>query len=193
MCCVLSLSSAALSSSSTTISVVFEKLHGYTSGMSTNAKSRVIMADSDVYSPSTILVMLGPLHFEHEGSKDVLSVKISNPEERAEHLQEAAKSVTPSSVDNLHVILKSSSVSSLYDDTILSTFFDTLKPGAEATVHILGHADMPVQFDDCGEIRTSFAMAGLRLEQEGLTEGDEGGWTLMGRKPGGEQDSDDDE
>jgi hypothetical protein len=156
-------------------------------------KSAVIMTESYDYSPSTVLVMLGSLHFEHEGSKDVLSVKILSPEERAENLQEAAQRVSPSSVDNLHIIFKSASISSLYDDIILSTFFDALKPGAEATVHILGHADMPVQFDDCGEVRTSFAMAGLRLEQEGLTEGDEGGWTLTARKPGGEQDSDEDE
>jgi hypothetical protein len=152
------------------------------------------MKDSD-YSPSAILVMLGSLHFEHEGSNDVLSVTISRPEELAANLEHSAKNVEPSSVDNLHaVILKSSSLSTLYDNSILSTFYNPLKPGAKATAaHVLGSAEMPVKFGgDCSKIRMSILLSGLRLEQEGLTEGDEGGWTtLTARKQESEQEEGD--
>ena len=140
-------------------------------------------AEDDDYTPSTILVMLGPLHFEHAGSADVLSVKITSPEERAEHLKESSKSLKESTVDNLHVVLKSSSISSLYDQSIISNYFEFLKPDAAVSVHVLGSVDMPVQPADCDEIRVSFIMSGYRLEQEGQPEDEEGGWALTARKP----------
>ena len=52
---------------------------------------------------------------------------------------------------------------------------------------------MPVQPADVNNIRVSLLMGGLRLESEGLTEGEEGGWTLTARKPKPGGDSDDEE
>jgi len=127
--------------------------------------------------------MLGPLHFEHAGSADVLSVKITTVEDLPLILEESGKMVKPSSVDKIHIILKSSAISSLYDEIILKTFFEALKPGAEASIHVLGSVDMPVQPADVDEVRASLIMSGLFLEEEGKPEDDEGGWALTARKP----------
>mmetsp|Transcript_5179 Transcript_5179/g.11434 ORF Transcript_5179/g.11434 Transcript_5179/m.11434 type:complete len:168 (-) Transcript_5179:54-557(-) len=141
------------------------------------------MPDDDDYHPSTVLVMLGPLHFEFAGKEDVLSVKVTTPEEMPTSLEKVSSMVDAGTVENLHVVLKSSSISSLFDERVLTTFADTLKPGAEASVHVLGSPDSPVQPADCDEIRVSMVMAGLRLEQEGTTEEDDGSWALKARKP----------
>mmetsp|Transcript_3740 Transcript_3740/g.10041 ORF Transcript_3740/g.10041 Transcript_3740/m.10041 type:complete len:148 (-) Transcript_3740:939-1382(-) len=140
--------------------------------------------------PTTVLVLLGNMHFEHAGTAEVLSVKISTKEELSGSLETAAERVKPSTLDALHVILKSSSVSSLYDDTAVSTFVDGLKPGGEVTVHVMGSQDMPVQAGDVDGIRMSLVMANLRLVQEGITDGEEGGWVLMAQKPGSEDEED---
>mmetsp|Transcript_17555 Transcript_17555/g.25625 ORF Transcript_17555/g.25625 Transcript_17555/m.25625 type:complete len:154 (+) Transcript_17555:142-603(+) len=145
------------------------------------------------YEPSTVLIMLGPLHFEHSGSADVLSIKITTPEERTSSLQEASGNIKDETVSAFHVILKASSVSSLYDDSILTTFVNGLRPGAEVQVHALGSADMPVQPGDVDTIRVSIVTAGLRLIKEGITEGEEGGWVLVAQKPGLSGDDDDDD
>lgn len=144
--------------------------------------------------PTTVLVILGPMEFDAAGTTDVMSVKIRTREERGPTLEAAGQIVKPSSLEAMHVILKSSTVSSLYDESIITTFVEALGPGAECTVHVLGSVDSPVQPADVNDIRASFLMANLMLEQEGLTEGDEGGWTLTARKPrpGGNDDEDDD-
>lgn len=139
--------------------------------------------DGSDYQPTTILIMLGPLHFEHSGSADVLSVKVSTPDEMEGTMEKARLMVKASTVENLHLVLKSSSISSLFDERVFTTFMEALKPGAEASVHVLGSTDAPVQPADVDEIRYSLLMAGLRLEEEGQTEGDDGGWALKTRKP----------
>lgn len=135
------------------------------------------------YTPSTVLVMLGPLHFQHGGNADVLSIKIAEPDELASSLAQAAALIKDESLDSLHIILKSSSVSLLYDDSVISTFVSGMKSGAETTVHVLGSADIPVQDGDVDDIRTSIIIAGLQLKEESVADGDEGGWILTGFKP----------
>uniref|UniRef100_A0A7S0FS41 Uncharacterized protein n=1 Tax=Minutocellus polymorphus TaxID=265543 RepID=A0A7S0FS41_9STRA len=154
-----------------------------------------VAPDDDDSPPSTVLVLLGPMEFETAGKADIMSIKIRTPDERGPTLEAAAKMVKEETLQAMHVILKSSSVSSLYDETIVSTFFEALTPGAETTVHVLGTPDMPVQPADVNSIRVSLLMGGLRLESEGLTEGEEGGWTLTARKPkpGGDSDDEEDE
>ena len=160
--------------------------------LSTNTSA---VAPDDDSPPTTVLVILGPMEFETSGKADIMSIKIRTPEERAPTLEAAAAMIKEESLVAVHVILKGSSVSSLYDDTIVATFFEALAPGAESTVHVLGTADMPVQPADVNSIRVSLLMSGLQLESEGLTEGEEGGWTLTARKPkpGGDSDYEEEE
>ena len=147
--------------------------------------------DDDNYAPTTVLIMLGPLHFEHSGSADVLSVKITTPEERTEHLEKSSQMIKSNTLDNLHVILLSASISSLYDDTILTTYYDGLKPNGEVTVHVLPPSpEQPVQPGDVDNIRMSMVMAGYRLNSE---QAQEGGWIMLSNKPGVPEDDDDDD
>lgn len=138
--------------------------------------------DDDSSPPTTVLILLGEMDFEPSGSAELLSVQIRTLEERVPTLEAAGSMVKPSSLEALHIILKSSTVSSLYDESLITTFVPALAPGAGCTVHVLGSEDMPVQPADVNEIRVSLLMSGLALEQEGLTEGEEGGWTLTARK-----------
>mmetsp|Transcript_23985 Transcript_23985/g.55054 ORF Transcript_23985/g.55054 Transcript_23985/m.55054 type:complete len:173 (+) Transcript_23985:120-638(+) len=133
------------------------------------------------YNPSTVLIMLGPLHFEHAGDADVLSVKIAAPDELERNLDQAHKLLGAECVENFHVVLKSSSISSLFDERVVSQFMDTLKPHAEVSVHVLGPEFAPVERADVDEIRYALVMAGLKMEQEGRPEGDESGWALQAR------------
>ncbi|KAG7343400.1 silent information regulator protein Sir2 [Nitzschia inconspicua] len=141
----------------------------------------------DNYTPSTILIMLGSMHFEHAGSADVLSLKISAPEERMGVLEEGRKRVAPNTVESLHLVLKSSSVSSLFEESLLSTFYDSLKPETgEVMVHVLPESaaladEMPVQADDVDAIRMGLVMSGYQLEME---KEEEGSWVLLAKKPG---------
>lgn len=148
------------------------------------------MTDDPDYAPSTVLIMLGPLHFQHSGNADVLSVKIADPDELSSSLSEAGKLIKDESLDSVHVIMKSSSVSLLYDDSIIATFFNGMRPGAETTIHVLGSQDIPVNDGDVDDIRTSIRSSGLRLTEEALADGDEGGWVLKGVKPGGSENDD---
>jgi len=134
------------------------------------------------FAPSTVLVMLGPLHFDHSKNADVLSVKITTPEELKESIEKAANMLEPDSLDTFHVILKSSTVSSLFDEIVLTSFVDALRADSEITIHVLGSEDMPVQPGDVEEIRMALLMANLRLLSE---EGDEGGSLILSAKKSG--------
>mmetsp|Transcript_16841 Transcript_16841/g.25469 ORF Transcript_16841/g.25469 Transcript_16841/m.25469 type:complete len:176 (+) Transcript_16841:91-618(+) len=144
----------------------------------------------DNYAPSTVLVMLGPMHFEHAGSADVLSVKIPTLEDREKSLKKSAEMIKPNSLETLHIILKSSSVSSLFDETILTTYFDALRPGSETSVHVLGTEEMPVQPGDVDGIRMALVTNGQRLHSE---ESQEGSWILTAKMPSLDDIDEDDE
>jgi hypothetical protein len=150
----------------------------------------------DEYAPTTVLIMLGSMHFEHAGSADVISLKISSPEELSETLQNGSKMVKPETLEAVHVVLKSSSISSLFDDTVLSTFYEGLiAETGEVMIHVLPESsvtaeDMPVQAGDVDTIRMSLVMSGLRLEME---QSQDGSWILVARKPGPTEEDDDDD
>ena len=154
--------------------------------------------DDDDFAPTTVVVMLGSMNFEPVDSVDILSLKISNPDERLEVLEKASKSIKPNSLESLHVLLKSSSVSSLFDESIIKSFFEGIIPGKEVTIHVLPESaaladDMAVQAGDVDSIRAGLVMAGLLLQAE---QAHEGSWILTATKPGGEEegsDGDDDE
>ncbi len=156
------------------------------------------MADEnndDNFAPTTVVIMLGSMNFEPVTSVDILSLKIENPDERTEVLEKASKQVKPNSLESLHVLLKSSSVSTLFDESILTSFFEGLIPGKEVTIHVLPESavlaeDMPVQPADVDSVRMGIVMAGLLLQVE---QAHEGSWILSATKPGGEDESDDDE
>jgi hypothetical protein len=138
-------------------------------------------------TPSTVLILLGSMHFEHAGSVDVLSIKIATPEDRMEILEDASKRVAPNTIEALHVVLKSSSISSLFDESLFSTFYDGLIPGTgEVMVHVLPESsamaeDMAVQADDVDAVRMGLVMTGYRLESE---QQQDGSWVLSAKKPG---------
>jgi hypothetical protein len=142
---------------------------------------------NDEYTPSTVLVLLGSMHFEHAGSADVMSLKIGTPEDRIETLEDASKRVAPNTIEALHVVLKSSSISSLFDESIFSTFYNGLIPGTgEVMVHVLPESsalaeDMPVQADDVDAVRMGLVFSGYRLETE---QQQDGSWILSAKKPG---------
>jgi hypothetical protein len=144
------------------------------------------LTDGD-YIPSTVLILLGSMHFEHAGSVDVLSLKINTPEDRTAILDDASKRVAPNTIEALHVVLKSSSISSLFDESLFSTFYDSLIPGTgEVMVHVLPESsamseDMPVQANDVDAVRMGLIMTGYRLEME---QQQDGSWILAAKKPG---------
>ena len=142
------------------------------------------MADKDDSPPTKVVVVLGEMQFDPSGESDILSIKVQLRDELSAALEEAGRLVGPSSLGEIHILIKSSSVGTMFDSEIITTFFDKLRPGGEFTVHVLGSADMPVQPADVNDIRVSLLMANLFLEREGTTDGDEGGWTLKAVKGG---------
>jgi hypothetical protein len=161
----------------------------------TTDKKDDVDADTN-YAPTTVLILLGSMHFEHAGNADVLSLKIASPDERSETLSAASTKVTPNTLEAVHVVLKSSAISSLFDESVLSTFYDGLIPGTgEVMVHVLPESsvlaeDMPVQANDVEAIRTGLIMAGLRLEME---QAQDGSWILSATKPGPPEDNENDD
>ena len=154
--------------------------------------------NDDDFTPTTVVIMLGSMNFEPVDSVDILSLKIENPDERAEVLEKAAKQVKANTLESLHVLLKSSAVSSLFDESILYSFYEGLIPGKEVTIHVLPESaaladEMPVQAGDVDSIRMGIVMSGLLLQVE---QAHEGSWVLSAIKPGGpeeEEESDEED
>jgi len=151
--------------------------------------------DNADFTPTTVVVMLGSMNFEPVTSVDILSLKIQNLEERSEVLEKASKDVKSNSLESLHILLKSSSVSTLFDESIFTTFFDAIIPGKEVVVHVLPESaalaeDMAVQAGDVDSIRMGIVMSGLLLQVE---QEHEGCWILTATKPGGADETSDEE
>mmetsp|Transcript_9597 Transcript_9597/g.20776 ORF Transcript_9597/g.20776 Transcript_9597/m.20776 type:complete len:206 (-) Transcript_9597:1494-2111(-) len=147
------------------------------------------------FAPTIVVVMLGSMNFEPAQSADVLSLKIQSPDERSDILEEASKNIRPDSLESIHILLKSSSVSSLFDNSILEAFYDGIIPGKEVIVHVMPQSavladDMPVQPADVDSIRMGLVMSGLMLRCE---EAHEGSWVLTAIKPGGELDDEEED
>ena len=139
--------------------------------------------------------MLGSMNFEPVETVDILSLKIQNPDERSGILEKASESIKPNSLEAIHILLKASSVSSLFDQSILTYFYEGIIPGKEVTIHVLPESaaladDMPVQAGDVDSIRMALVMSGLMLQVE---QEHEGSWLLTATKPGAADESSDDE
>lgn len=154
------------------------------------------MADYDPdFAPTTVVIMLGSMNFEPEESVDILSLKIENPDERAQVLEKASKQIKPNTVEAMHVLLKSSSVTTLFDDSILTSFFEGIVPGKEVNIHVLPESaaladEMPVQAADVDSIRMGLVMSGFLLQVE---QAHEGSWILQAIKPGGPEEDEEEE
>ena len=121
--------------------------------------------NDDDFAPTTVVIMLGSMNFEPANSVDILSLKIEDPDERAEILEKASKKIEPNTLESVHVLLKASSVSTLFDDSILSAFFEGLSPGKEVTVHALPESaaladEMAVQPADVDNILSCASCVG---------------------------------
>jgi hypothetical protein len=165
----------------------------------TNEQNAANVAKADDYdedfAPTTVVIMLGSMNFEPTPSSDILSLKIQSPDETAGALEEAMKNLKPNSLESLHILLKSSSVSSLFDESILPAFFEAMIPGKEVMVHVLPESavlaeDMAVQPGDVDSVRTCIVMAGLLLQVE---EAHAGSWILTAIKPGLDDSEDEDD
>jgi len=151
--------------------------------------------DDDNFAPTTVVILLGSMNFEPVESIDILSLKIQNPDERSEILETASKKIRTNSLEALHILLKSSSVSSLFDQSILLSFYEGIIPGKEVTIHVLPESaaladDMPVHAGDVNAIRMALVTAGLMLQVE---QNQDGNWILTATKPGGVEESSDEE
>lgn len=155
------------------------------------------MADEhdDDFTPTTVVIMLGSMNFEPVDSVDILSLKIENPDERAEVLEKSSKQIKPNTLESLHILLKSSAVSSLFDESILASFFEGIIPGKEVNIHVLPESaaladEMPVQAADVDSIRMGLVMSGFLLQVE---QAHEGSWILQATKPGGDEEDSEEE
>ena len=130
----------------------------------------------DDFAPTTVVIMLGSMNFEPEQSSDILSLKIVDPDETSEMLEKASKNIKPNTLEALHILLKSSSASSLFDESMLTSFYEGMMPGKEVSIHVLPESaaladDMPVQAGDVDSIRVGRVMAGYMLQMEQAHEG----------------------
>lgn len=139
------------------------------------------------FQPTTVLVLLGSMHFEPSGGADMLSLKIGDPSEMDDILKDACDQIKPNSLKQVHILLKSSSISSLFDDKLLTSFYDGLIPGmdGELSIHVLPESsvmaeDMAVQPGDVDGIRMGLVTSSYFLECEQCQDG---GWVLTARKP----------
>mmetsp|Transcript_49323 Transcript_49323/g.55123 ORF Transcript_49323/g.55123 Transcript_49323/m.55123 type:complete len:209 (+) Transcript_49323:61-687(+) len=152
-------------------------------------KEKDVKSDDDVendFKPTTVLIMLGSMHFDSACSADTLSLKIENPEEMLTVLEEACNQIRPNSLKKVHILIKSSSISTLFDESILTAFHDGLLPGMDGVlmVHVLPVStvmaeDMAVQPGDVDSIRMSLVLTSFFLESE---EEQDGSWVLTARK-----------
>jgi len=149
-----------------------------------------VKSDKDVendFKPTTVLVMLGSMHFDSACSTDTLSLKIDDPKEMPNALEEACNQIRPNSLKKVHILIKSSSISTLFDESILAAFHDGLLPGMDGVlmVHVLPVStvmaeDMAVQPGDVDSIRMGLVLTSFFLESE---QEQDGSWVLTARKP----------
>jgi hypothetical protein len=149
----------------------------------------------DDFAPTTVVIMLGSMNFEPVESIDIMSLKIQDPFERSEIIEKASKKIRPNSLEAMHILLKSSSVPTQFDESILTSFFEGIIPGKEVTIHVLPESamladDMAVQPADVESVRMGLITTGFLLQVE---EAHEGSWILTAIKPGPVEDSSDEE
>ena len=152
------------------------------------------------FAPTTVVITLGSMNFEpNNNSTDVLSFQIDTIEERDDLIQEAVAKLAPNTIQQIHLLLKSSSISSLFDVSIFTAFVPTLVTSGHGavTIHVLPESailaeDMPVQPGDVEAIRMALVVTGLALQaEEQNIQG--GSWTLSAVRPKVSAINDDDD
>jgi hypothetical protein len=140
---------------------------------------------------TTAIIVLGEAMF-FKPQAHVISITLLQREQFADALDQMAG---PDSLDTIHVAVKTSDISELYDGEALHNFMPCLRAGAVFTVHVIAGENQVSGDDDSATIRLSLVMAGLRFKSDCL-QGD-GSRTITAVKPGGdesdEEDSSDDE
>jgi hypothetical protein len=129
------------------------------------------MSEEEEIQPSTALIVIGNAMF-FRPEEDVLAVTIFAKGSLASALSHAA----PSSLENIHIVVKGSEVFQLYDEGALSSFRPLLQPGAQVTFHVLSNPS-PEQLDT---IKMSLVMSEFKLEAE--QEGPDGTIIMVGKK-----------
>jgi len=172
--------------------------HGNGNGTDDNANDKDNDKDTDDdsssvrsdFAPTTVVILLGSMNFEPDNnSTDVLSFQIDTIEERDDLIQDAVAKLAPNTIQQIHLLLKSSSISSLFDVSIFTAFVPTLITSGHGavTIHVLPESailaeDMPVQPGDVEAIRMALVVTGLALQaEEQNIQG--GSWTLSAVRP----------
>jgi len=138
--------------------------------------------------PSTALIILGEAMFLQPDGEGVLSVTVTAKEELSTCLQLAeGNGVEHSSLDDVHVVVKSNDVPRLYDPDAPQSFYSLLRPGGAVNFHVLsgeeigGTSHASPAPEEVGEtIKMSLVLAELRVESE--AQGPNGTKILVGRK-----------
>eukprot|EP00551_Chaetoceros_affinis_P007581 CAMPEP_0203662970 /NCGR_PEP_ID=MMETSP0090-20130426/750_1 /ASSEMBLY_ACC=CAM_ASM_001088 /TAXON_ID=426623 /ORGANISM="Chaetoceros affinis, Strain CCMP159" /LENGTH=128 /DNA_ID=CAMNT_0050525827 /DNA_START=55 /DNA_END=441 /DNA_ORIENTATION=- len=113
--------------------------------------------------PNTAVVLIGNDIFFKPGS-NAISATITKREDLSTCLESKAE---PSSLDSFHLIMKASSVPTLFDPDALSSFVPLLRPSAEVIVHIM---DNPGE-EDIDTVKVALVLANLRVESQQTGEG----------------------
>lgn len=145
--------------------------------------------------PSTVLVVLGDaLHFE-SASPGVMSVQVSSPDQLSMQLKKTAeplknKANSNTFLDNIHIILKVSSISLFWNDAeAVTTFLPHLHPErGEVTIHVLSNELSAVQPADVEELRES--LKEIMFLESSEEEGENDGWIFTARRKKSKEEDD---
>ncbi len=113
--------------------------------------------------PNTAVVLIGNDIFFKPGS-NAISATTTKREDLSTCLESKAE---PSSLDSFHLIMKASSVATLFDPDALSSFLPLLRPNAEFVVHIM---ENPGE-EDVDTVKMALVLANLRVESQQAGEG----------------------
>mmetsp|Transcript_24017 Transcript_24017/g.48605 ORF Transcript_24017/g.48605 Transcript_24017/m.48605 type:complete len:147 (-) Transcript_24017:214-654(-) len=143
--------------------------------------------------PTTALIVLGDAMFFQAESDDVLSITIMQAEKEYLCGCLEARKAAQASLDNIHIVVKCTNFSTLYDPEAIKSFEPYLRPGAAMTVHILANTDVGSKpgEDDIDAARMSLVLGGLRMEVEQAAQDDS--WVLTAKKPSADPDDSDEE
>ena len=129
--------------------------------------------DEEEIQPTTALVVLGnAMFFQPEG--DVLAVTILSKTA----LPGALSHANPDSLEDIHIIVKGSELSEMYDEDALTKFRPLLKAEGKVTFHVLQNPS-PEQMDT---IKMSLVMAQFKILAE--QDGPDGSMIMVGQKAG---------
>uniref|UniRef100_A0A7S1BZ52 Uncharacterized protein n=1 Tax=Corethron hystrix TaxID=216773 RepID=A0A7S1BZ52_9STRA len=132
--------------------------------------------------PTTALIILGNALFL-QPSDDVLSLTLFSRDDFSKCFSGDGNKATieESSIETLHIIVKSTDFSNMYDPDALISLSKFVKSGCgTVSVHLLAGEWGQPGMEDVDVVKTSLIMAGLRLDS--LEERDDGSKILTGEK-----------